>query len=732
MSPITGGGAPALRKSGVQADNTKLSLRFCLVAMFASIDLRRQLSVLGLAAWLPWAAWAQDPGAGLPLPPRFPDSLAGLEHTAAPVERRHALAASGSLSVNTQSRDEVRLFYRTVFAAASQVPSEFSGNVAACSAGDTSPAYKAATADRINWFRAMAGVPANVQFDATFSAKAQQAALMMAANRTLNHFPPTTFACYTANGAEAAGKSNLDQGRSGPNSIAGGYMHDFGSTNSAVGHRRWVLYPNTQFMGTGDVDTVEGGQTLRFNALWVQDANIFGSRPATRDAYVAWPPRGYVPHTVVYPRWSFSFPQADFSQATVAMTENGATISARKEPVANGFGDNTLVWLPGNYSDGMTWARPGGDTVYTVTISNVLVGGQARSFNYQVIVFDPDVATGTEGSAAVSGPATLAVGQSGAFSIAAVAGATGYEWRSLSTSSGAPLGDNAEAGTGNFVVTTSVGYNVQARDIVASGGASFHLAHTAATDQILQWKQTLVSREGASLVFASRLGLSSPSQLALVEVSIDDGVSWTALYTQAGQQTGSTSSFGETAFSTRTVSLAAYVGRTIQLRWRYTYLLGGTYYPQSSAGIGWYIDDISFGKVDVVQSVSAAVAVGSAGFNFSGAQAGNVALQARPGMFGVFGEWGPAALVTLGNDVATPATAFNCLFDFAELAVPTLLPRGPVTQVMAPYTFRFYPSTNSYLAVSSADSHLYYLVNGQLKDLGPYAAFLAAASCPAL
>jgi hypothetical protein len=55
----------------------------------------------------------------------------------------------------------------------------------------------------------MAGVPAAVQFNSTLSRKAQRAALMMAANAALSHFPPTSWKCYAKDGAEAAASSNL-------------------------------------------------------------------------------------------------------------------------------------------------------------------------------------------------------------------------------------------------------------------------------------------------------------------------------------------------------------------------------------------------------------------------------------------------------------------------------------------------------------------------------------------
>ena len=92
---------------------------------------------------------------------------------------------------------------------------------------------------------------------------------------------------------------------------------------------------------------------------------------------------------MTYPRWSFAYANANFSGASVQMTENGQSITTALETVANGFGENTLVWRPKGLSDGADWQRPTIDASYHVTISNVVVGGAARTFNYDVTVFDP-------------------------------------------------------------------------------------------------------------------------------------------------------------------------------------------------------------------------------------------------------------------------------------------------------------------------------------------------------
>ncbi|KJU87747.1 SCP-like extracellular domain protein [Candidatus Magnetobacterium bavaricum] len=295
------------------------------------------------------------------------------------------------LSVSPQSRDESRNFYNTYYAV-NEPAINWSGNHQSCSSGTTAQDFRDAIAQRINYFRAMAGIPATITLSDTYSAKAQEAALMMSVNNTLNHTPPSTWTCYTTTGAEAAGSSNLALGINSVSAISG-YMKDYGSGNYPVGHRRWILYPQTQVMGTGDIPNA--GSYTKANALWVFDSNRKGARPTTSEEFVAWPPKGYVPYQVVFPRWSFAYAKADFSSATVSMTSDNTNVAVTLSPVVNGYGENTLVWIPMNLSDSATWPKPSGDTTYKVTVANVVINGVGRTFEYNVTVFDPSVSLPT-------------------------------------------------------------------------------------------------------------------------------------------------------------------------------------------------------------------------------------------------------------------------------------------------------------------------------------------------
>ena len=295
------------------------------------------------------------------------------------------------VEVDPSTRNASQAFYYDAYQPSASVPMDWTGSYALCDAGTTSVAFRQSEIDRVNYFRAMAGVPAEVVLDETWNGQDQQAALMMSANNGINHNPPASWMCYTSGGAAAAGKSNLALGTYGTYAIDA-YIRDPGSANSAASHRRWILYPPTDEMGTGDVPQMVPYKSA--NALWVIDDSPVSPRPATRDPFVAWPPPGYVPYQVTYPRWSFAYPSANFSAANISMTENGAAVSVALEPVTNGYGDNTLVWIPKGLSNTAGWSKPALDVKYQVTINNVMIAGMPQSFSYSVTVFDPNTTPG--------------------------------------------------------------------------------------------------------------------------------------------------------------------------------------------------------------------------------------------------------------------------------------------------------------------------------------------------
>lgn len=289
-----------------------------------------------------------------------------------------------SLRVNTTHRAEVVDFYFSSYRRFEGVPMEWTGSQDECRPGATSQQHMEATLHRINFYRAICGLPGNIRFDESLNDKCQQAALMMSKEGRLSHTPSSDWACFTADGKLAASKSNLHLGREGTFAIDG-YMDDPGEQNYAVGHRRWILYPPQVTMGSGSVGAQ--GNYRPAQALWVTAP--FGTRPS-EPSWVAWPSPGYFPYALLphsSRRWSFSMPNADFSKASVFVTQNGVALTNSIEHLAKGYGDNTLVW---KLSPPSPFTVSLADTPISVLVSNVLLGNTYRSYVYKVILIDPE------------------------------------------------------------------------------------------------------------------------------------------------------------------------------------------------------------------------------------------------------------------------------------------------------------------------------------------------------
>ncbi len=342
--------------------------------------------------------------------------------------------------IDTTNRDAVVVAYETEYH--TEPPSmEWTGNYETCSPGESSESLALATVRRVNFYRAMAGVPTGVTVNEDYSAKAQHAALAMSATGRLSHTPDDSFSCLSDDGTEAAANSNLYLGRTGPRAIDG-YIEDPGERNRDVGHRNTILHPPTTEIGVGHV---AGSRTAYpANALWVFDDGVFDDSPPMREAdgFVAWPPRGYVPNELVYPRWSFGLADADFEEAVVTMNSDGEEIEL--EVVARlslqGYVPSPIiVWEPAtdlgsvdtgsdvgdvepeaeaeeDTETGVLQTKPAYDTTVDVVVDGVVVDGTEVRFSYSVTILgtegaapDPD-RTGFEFVAALAGRAARGVG----------------------------------------------------------------------------------------------------------------------------------------------------------------------------------------------------------------------------------------------------------------------------------------------------------------------------------
>lgn len=269
------------------------------------------------------------------------------------------------------SDEQIRADYEANIVGTALSDLGWTGSTISCTAGKISDDAQSKTLQRINYVRLLAGLPGDISFNPEWNAKCQEAALMCYANGQLNHSPPSSWKCYTADGREGASRSNLSSA-SGPGAILS-YMRDAGANNTSVGHRRYILSSRAKTMGHGSCS--------RYDALWVVGGSQTNPNPPE---FIAWPPKN-VPAPLVYPRWSCGFPGADVSSATVEVRdESGALITAPIVSQNTSFADPTVVFEP----QGIVLTENG--KTYSVTIKNVIRGGESKDYSYDVRIVTID------------------------------------------------------------------------------------------------------------------------------------------------------------------------------------------------------------------------------------------------------------------------------------------------------------------------------------------------------
>ncbi|MDR1393917.1 MAG: CAP domain-containing protein, partial [Bifidobacteriaceae bacterium] len=323
--------------------------------------------------------------------------------------------------INTNDKNAVDLAYGSILVSALNQQVAWNGSIAGCDIGAINPEAQAATITAINFYRRMAGLNP-VTEDTAASSVARKTALMMIANGSLSHTPPTNWACWTNNGAHVANKSNLSLGNTGANAVRS-QIDDFGDNNREhVGHRRWLLSPGQSEVGAGSVVGSNSNYTGA-NAIVVLSptgscsgtgCNGTSWNPSEGDAaftitqtgtwaspqFVTWPSAGYFPYQMVANNpstgqamvWSVATGSSSigFASASVQVSRNGAnlglaTITGQEAVNGGGYGDRSAIMfqLPAN-----ALRQPSGDStdVYTIRISNIT--GYVGVLEYNVHVFN--------------------------------------------------------------------------------------------------------------------------------------------------------------------------------------------------------------------------------------------------------------------------------------------------------------------------------------------------------
>lgn len=221
----------------------------------------------------------------------------------------------------------------------------------------------------------------------------------------------------------------------------------------------------------------------------------------------------------------------------------------------------------------------------------------------------------------LSGPTQPLAGLANSYTVSPVPGATAFDIAVLASNPTLPDDANDLARVAD---STSASYSALSTSVAYEGTGSYRFAHPETVDQTLAYNESFIPGPAASVSFRSRLGWAAVGQSARVEVSADGGLSWNHVYLQNG-----TGNAGEANFAARSASLADFAGKQIRLRFNYRHT-GGSYYPQTSNGFGWYVDAIEFSDIETLSVVQETTIEPGEAFLFTPASEGPASLLVQP------------------------------------------------------------------------------------------------------
>lgn len=564
-------------------------------------------------------------------------------------------------------------------------------NLASNIPGTVAQAYHDDTLRRINYYRAQAGLPADIVFDATKNTKSQWAAMGLAkhADYILSHNPDVDWAADAAIVADkaahgtpswahqAASAGNISKGSHGPDAVDS-FMVDTGNTNSVVGHRRWFLYPRGQEMGNGGIPSTGNlASQASGSCIWV-NGNYKASSPATTKV-VAWPNAGYVPYNLIpnvintvgfvgtQKRWSCAYTNGDFSAATVTMTRTSgagapASVPVTKETYALFYGDNTLVW---RFNSDASIVEPVGsnDISYSVQISGITVtgspppefttsnGGVSYNYTYTVTTFDP---TYLPQSMTLTGSATPPVGLATTYALNSMpeSSANRVKMGTLATSAFS----EGSVASPTIINNTTTG-TLQSAVYWPVNPLVLHLAFPASgADQSFEINRDLVPSNTSALTFDQLFRFFTLGSSLKAEISTNQGGTWAELWNRSGTYYTDlgNSLYWEGAFGAFSIPIpAAYTGKVVRIRFRITN--DGGYFPGFDDSYGAFLDNITMTNSQQMTTVSTTALAGNAtSFNLTPPSAGTYVMLAQTEFGGThWFDYGPLKTVTVS--AAAPA-----------------------------------------------------------------------------
>jgi hypothetical protein len=604
-----------------------------------------------------------------------------------------ARMASKGLAVDTQNRNDVVAFWHAVYQASEGYEKRimWNGNYEG-SNGTVAPDFVADVERRLNFFRAMCGINSDstvsgnstVLIDAADEFKparstlkstaSQNAALMLirnynpttGKNPALSHFPPSDVVGWSPQAWNATAKGNFAFGLYGPGAITEYMIEELNDStatsfwNTLVGHRRWNLYPDATAFATGD-QPGKSATVPPTNVFYVlQKPDELRIRQVSN--FVAYPAPGYFPADLNSRYWSLSRRNADFTAATVQMTDQGGNaLPIKSVQRSKEYGDPAIIWQVGPAAATRSVYN---DTTFNVSVSGIRGDGLPSSYSYSVTLINPNR---LNTNPIPLGDSSLTAAGTGVYSLSAPAEVESLQVL-ISQKTSTPWFANAETRAkskiidytgGSYAVVVkpnsfpNFGFLTGARAFHLTFPNSYDLIQRGIPDQIFELDRDLLPRAKAKLFFQYRRGFMTKGSALAVESSVDSGVTWQILGGTI-QGVSNTTYVPKILTTSRTLPRS---GNPTRVRFRY-FTNGGAIYtheanPKYPTGI--FLDEITVTKCDWLKPVKEEVyATTSKQFSFSAQTvdtkfvAGSQwQLRIRSKLGGKWFPAGPAKLVTI-------------------------------------------------------------------------------------
>jgi hypothetical protein len=569
-------------------------------------------------------------------------------------------------TVAAQERNDVVSFWHGVYQASEgyQDRHGWSGNYTAASPytgaeGTTAAIFISDVERRLNFVRALCQVPASARFNTaatvlvnasdatnlyhagstppliettTKAAATQRAAYMIARTYGYNlngvGYPPLGNASAGMSHAPLAGAcvawttaawnanyhGNLAIGFYGPGAVDA-YMRENVSGldhwNDAVGHRRWLLHPDSMDYATGDtpgsVDS-SSGMMVRppTNVLYVVPKTA--ELAAVTPGFVSYPAAGYFPAALNSGYWSLSYPGAGFDAASVTMTKaTGEAVAVVIKARGGGYGDASLVWqVP---SDCATTAVSA-DTTYHVTVAGITGAGVPPVHAYAVMLINPNQITSDQ---ALFGPGAPSTTTPVTYQFMPPAKAEAIEvncFKPVGTAwtegaEDAPMPRVLASTAASYAFRSTCSFGNDPGFVPLAGAKSFRLTFpvwydprlNGVPEQSFVLERELLPGAAATLNFKYQRGYMTPATGLTLESSSDGGVTWLPL---GAAITGRTDNQKDTASTATSYGLAA-SNVPIIVRFRFSVSPGSGFYADqpyngydyTAIPTGIFIDDIT-------------------------------------------------------------------------------------------------------------------------------------------